>query len=316
MTAGLQWDEKSHPYSDPRNDWRQASQRDDPVQFVLERPVVHPPGTHFEYNGGLSILLAYLLERETGRHVDELAAELLFRPLGIADVRWDRLPGGITDTDGGLHLRPRDLARIGQLVLAGGTWQGRRVVSREWLERATRSQVSNPDGPDYGYQWWCGDFHHHGKADAAFLASGHGGQALFGLPGRGAVVVIAQDVFDNPVGPLNGLAILGRYVLPALDPACRPAPVVPVPAAALERYTGAYGAEVVAVTVFRRGEALWAEGSDGTSMMLEPLGHDRFRGTLFGLLDLRFVFAPDPDGTIGRVTSSFGFRETTLTRLP
>jgi hypothetical protein len=51
-------------------------------------------------------------------------------------------------------------------------------------------------------------------------------------------------------------------------------------------------------------------------MMLEPLGHDRFRGTLFGLLDLRFVFAPDPDGTIGRVTSAFGFRETTLTRLP
>ncbi|MBD3348992.1 MAG: serine hydrolase [Candidatus Eisenbacteria bacterium] len=314
MTAGLEWDEESHPYSDPRNDWNRASRSDDPVRFVLERPVVAQPGSEFEYNGGLSILLSYLVEREAERKADEFARDVLFGPLGIQDLRWERLPSGLTDTDGGLHLRPRDLARLGQLMLDGGTWRDEKVVSDEWVEISTRRHVENRNSPDYGYQWWCGDLHHHGRADYCYLASGHGGQAVFVFPDFGIVLVVCQEVFENPMGSLNGLAILNRYVLPAVDPASRPAATVDLPSRFLDRYVGTYELGPVSLTVSRTEDRLDARGSDGTSTELVSLGGHVFRGTLLGLLDVRYEFEAGADGEIEQVVATFGFRESVMAK--
>ncbi|MGD9402636.1 MAG: serine hydrolase [bacterium] len=312
MTAGLEWDEQSYPYSDPHNDWNKASRSDDPVRFVLERPVVTEPGTEFEYNGGLSIILSYLIENASGRKADEFAEEYLFGPLGIEEVRWDRLPSGLTDTDGGLHMRPRDMAKIGMLYLNGGIREGEQVVSRSWVEVSTRVHIENDNSPDYGYQWWCGDFHHHGKTDFTFLASGHGGQTVFVFPAFEAVAVIAQEVFDNPMGPMNGLAILNRYILPAIDPESKPAEAATLSQAELDLYTGIYETPQVSLTVTREDDTLHAQGSDGTSMVLVPLGDHSFRGVLLGLIDIHLEFEPGADGGIERLTSSFGFRETVM----
>ena len=314
MTAGLEWDEQSHPYSDPRNDWNKASRSDDPVRFVLERPVVVEPGAEFEYNGGLSIILSYMIENACGKKADEFAEEYLFGPLDIGDFRWDRLPSGLTDTDGGLHMRPRDMAKIGMLCLSGGVWEGKRIVSRRWLDLSTSVHIENDNSPDYGYQWWCGNFHHHGKTDFTFLASGHGGQAIFAFPAFNAVIVIAQEVFDNPMGAMNGLAILNRYILPAIDPESKPAEAKTLSRRELDTYTGTYESPQVSLTVTREGDALNAQGSDGTSMVLVPLGDHSFKGILFGLIDIRLEFQPGVDGNIDQVTSSFGFRETVMNK--
>ena len=314
MTAGLQWDEESHPYSDPRNDWNRASHSDDPVRFVLECPVEAEPGSVFEYNGGLSIILSYLIERESNLKADEFAEGALFGPLGISDLRWERLQSGLTDTDGGLHMRPRDMARIGQMTLDGGVWHGVSVISQDWVEASTRAYIENDNSPDYGYQWWCGDFHHHGKTDFSYLASGHGGQTIFVFPDLRAVVVISQEVFDNPMGSLSGLAILNRYVLPAVDPDSRPATAVELPSQMLARYAGTYEAGPVSLIVTLTDTGLHAQGSDGTSTDLVPLGGHAFRGTLLGLLDLWFEFAEGHEGEIEQLTSRFGFRETVMVK--
>jgi CubicO group peptidase (beta-lactamase class C family) len=242
MSAGLEWDEQSHPYSDPRNDWIRASRSDDPVGFVLRRPVVTEPGTVFNYNGGLSITLAHLVERGAGVGADRFAEQYLFGPLGITDYVWEHLPNGMTDTDGGLHLRPRDMAKLGQLYLDGGVWRGTRVVSQSWVRESTREHIVTEGQPNYGYQWWCGDFHFGDRAAFTYFASGHGGQKIYVFPDLDLVVVLTHAVFDNPMGELHNSAILARYVLAAATGKAPQPDPVRLDSVALARYVGEYAA--------------------------------------------------------------------------
>ncbi|MEE9270533.1 MAG: serine hydrolase, partial [Candidatus Krumholzibacteria bacterium] len=113
MTAGLEWDEDSYPYDDPRNDWVRVRGVDDPVRRVLEQAVDAAPGSVFVYSGGMSALVGALLDRASGGSPRAFAERELFDPLGISEYVWWDLAGGLIDVPGGLHLRPRDMAKIG-----------------------------------------------------------------------------------------------------------------------------------------------------------------------------------------------------------
>ncbi|MEJ2209469.1 MAG: serine hydrolase, partial [Anaerolineae bacterium] len=154
MTSGFEWDEETYPYGDPRNDCTHMQQVADPVRFVLERPLAHEPGTHFQYAGANSMLLSAILKRRTGMQAHQFAKQALFEPLGISGARWGLYANALTDTDGGLSLRPRDMAKIGRLYLDGGRWNGQQVVPASWVEASTRGQVTADAGARYGYQWW------------------------------------------------------------------------------------------------------------------------------------------------------------------
>jgi CubicO group peptidase (beta-lactamase class C family) len=95
------------------------------------------------------------MRKATGQPLDEFARANLFEPLGISAVEWKRVKGN-TDAGGGLRLRPRDMAKIGQLVLAGGRWNDRQIVSRNWTELSTAPQLEGTDNQSYGYLWWLG----------------------------------------------------------------------------------------------------------------------------------------------------------------
>jgi CubicO group peptidase (beta-lactamase class C family) len=113
MTAGFEWDEHTYPYSDPRNDCFRINHSDDPMKFLFERKLIHKPGTEFYYNGGLSLAISYLIETYTGKSVDRFAEAYLFKALGIQEYHWEAVTGGLIDTDGGLHLKPMDQAKLG-----------------------------------------------------------------------------------------------------------------------------------------------------------------------------------------------------------
>jgi CubicO group peptidase (beta-lactamase class C family) len=114
----------------------------------------------WNYNSGGVWLLGLLASKLSGRPLEEFAKASLFEPLGIRDWRWDRFPNGDPSASGGLRLRPRDLAKLGQLVLDGGLWKGRRIVSADWIKQMTARQ--SPRGwwfgfaRSYGYLWWQG----------------------------------------------------------------------------------------------------------------------------------------------------------------
>jgi CubicO group peptidase (beta-lactamase class C family) len=156
MTSGIRWDESTVTYTDPRNSCARMEQSDDWVRFVVSRPMEDAPGRTFVYNSGVTMLLEHILWSATGRHADVYAKEHLFGPLGIDDFHWKRTPTGHTDTEGGLYLAPRDLARIGYLYQNDGIWEGQRILPESWV-RATMSpavDVSTSNDWKYGYQWW------------------------------------------------------------------------------------------------------------------------------------------------------------------
>lgn len=198
MTAGLEWDEQSRSLRDPLNDltaWLDLarSTSEDPVRAVLERRVVAPPGTEFNYSGGLTNVLGQAIQNATGRRLDRFSRDHLFGPLGIDQVWWWLLRDDLVYASGDVALRPRDLARVGLMYLNRGTWNGRRILSPEWIEASasahTRFSPSAYPGTGttgYGYGWWVhSDLYGHG----AYAAWGWGGQGLVVMPEFDMVVV-------------------------------------------------------------------------------------------------------------------------------
>ena len=124
MTDGLDWREDL-PYSDPNNTANLLEASCDWVQFTIDRPMAREPGTVFNYNSGASQLLSHIFRVATGTDIEEYAVQNLFSPLGIKQHYWKRTASGIIDTEGGLYLRPQDLARLAFLFLKNGVWENR-----------------------------------------------------------------------------------------------------------------------------------------------------------------------------------------------
>lgn len=125
----------------------------DPVGYVLEQPVVISPGTVFNYSSGATTVLGRAVAKATGMRLDEYARARLFEPLGIADFEWaSPWATGETAAAAGLRLRPRDMATLGQLMLADGLWGGRRVLSAGWVAESTKPRIDVSSQYRYGHQ--------------------------------------------------------------------------------------------------------------------------------------------------------------------
>jgi CubicO group peptidase (beta-lactamase class C family) len=220
MTTGVSWDE-SDPYDDSRNDLNQMYFSPDPVRFMLEKPLDAMPGETFIYNCGVTNLLGEILNRKTGTPLAEFAGEELFAPLGITTYEWLTFPNApeMAVASSLLYLRPRDMAKIGQMILQQGAWDGRQVVSAEWIESSAAEAVpvSMDLGPSieptgYGYQWWRGTFA-NGDTEAVY-ASGWGGQFIFIMPNLSTVVVLTGSNYGRSDSAV--LELVNRYVLGSL----------------------------------------------------------------------------------------------------
>ena len=147
MSAGLEWHEIDTPYSQAANSSNLMFHGSDPYRYVLEQKVVAPAGEIWNYNSGTSKVIIAILTKVTGKALDELARTQLFEPLGIKDVSW---------SGSRLWLRPRDWAKIGQLVLNHGVWEGKQIVPASWVAQSTAEQIKARQPFSYGYQWWLG----------------------------------------------------------------------------------------------------------------------------------------------------------------
>lgn len=127
---------------------------EDAAQYVLDLGVIEEPGARFEYTNGVSHLLSCIVTETTGMSALEYARGRLFEPLGIAGVEWANDTMGRNWGYSGLYLTPHDMAKFGYLFLNEGEWDGRRIVSREWVEDATSRHLDGNLMPGYGYQWW------------------------------------------------------------------------------------------------------------------------------------------------------------------
>lgn len=201
MTTGIQWDESTVAYTDPANSCAGMERSTDWIQFVLDQPMADAPGARFVYSSGNTELLSQLIKQGTGQHAHEYAAQHLFGPLGITDSYWKTTPTGLADTEGGLYLTARDLAKIGYLYLNDGVWEGRRILPEGWVSTSTTALVDTrpgqPRSRKYGYQWWVLPTPDGGPT--AYAALGYGGQRLIVVPDRQLIAVFTGwNIYEHP----------------------------------------------------------------------------------------------------------------------
>lgn len=218
MTGGFDWNENL-PYVDPNNSANALEASYDWVDYVINRPMTREPGTAFNYSSGESQLLAHIFRRATGVDIEEYAARHLFAPLGIARWHWKRTPAGVVDTEGGLYLEARDLARLWQLWLNGGTWQGQRVVSDEWVRASVTPAIATSDAPGaarYGFKWWL-PRNPLDTSKVLWAGSGFGGQTPIAVPELDLVIVFNgwNILPSGPRPPAHLTERLLRAVRPA-----------------------------------------------------------------------------------------------------
>jgi CubicO group peptidase (beta-lactamase class C family) len=219
MTLGLDWNEDL-PYDDPANSEIAMEHAPDRYRFVLSQPIVAEPGARWRYNGGATALLAHLIARGTGVPLLDYAREKLFVPLGITGFVWTPGTNGEPSAASGLRLTPRDLAKLGQLVLDGGKWGAAQLVPRAWLDASFTRHAQVDDMLGYGYQWWLGKLMTDGKPWVAGF--GNGGQRLMVVPSRDLVVAILCGRYNEADAWKLPVKVLTDFVRPGGLKASRP----------------------------------------------------------------------------------------------
>ncbi len=199
MRSGLDWKEEDPSFVAMyrSRDW---------VQFMLDKPMAASPGTDFNYCSGCSHLLSAIVQETTGMKTRDYAEQYLFKPLGIADAKWETDASGIPIGGWGLQLIPRDLAKLGYLYLRNGQWDGKQIVSGQWVKRATEQHTRTDSDLGYGYQWWT-----YPSLDA-YVALGRGGQTIFVIPRLDLIVVTTAEMSNHdPV-----FRLIEEYIVPAV----------------------------------------------------------------------------------------------------
>jgi CubicO group peptidase (beta-lactamase class C family) len=192
---------------------------DDWVKAYLDLPMVAQPGTKGSYCSGGFYTAGRIVEVATGKPLPEFADEALFQPLGIdrADWKWNfTLDRSQRNEWGQIHLRPRDMLRLGMLIRDGGKWSNHQVISRSWIEAATSMQ-SRIDDDDYGlgiwHRWYGIPTAQGQRRIDTIMLSGNGGQKVQIVPSLDLIVVSTGAAFFVN-SPINDM--LARVLLPTL----------------------------------------------------------------------------------------------------
>ena len=270
------------------------------VQFMLDLPMSDEPGTRFVYNSGGSHLLSAIIREAAGKNALAFGREHLFGPLGISDVIWPFDPQGANNHGwGDLKLTPHDMAKLGYLYLHRGLWEGRQVLSPEWVEAATSKHVSTtwPAHNGYGYLWWI-------RSSVGYSAVGRGCQRISVVPDKDIVVVVTAGAGGSDEGEIekllpsliipaarsktplsanpDGLALLESKVRQAALSEARPKPVPPLPEMAHtvsgQTYvldTNMFGLKALSLTFQEQEQALFRVSTAEDNQTIElPVGLD------------------------------------------
>lgn len=171
----------------------------DPIGHILSKQLYARPGDSMYYRDADPQLISYAIQKLSGQTEEQLLKTHLFEPLGIRNYYWEPMPDGSTSGPHSLYLKPRDMARIGQLLLNQGKWEGQQLLDSSWIAESTSPHVQNEWQNivwDYGYYWWVLSEYE------AYTAVGHGGQYIMVVPHQNMVLVMISmpDTNDDYVG--------------------------------------------------------------------------------------------------------------------
>ena len=162
------------------------------VDYAAHLPVKYDPGTKFGYCSPGFHLLSSIVSAAAHSSELEFGRKYLFEPLGIRDIVWPSDPQGITHGWGNSHFYPRDFAKIGYLYLHGGQWEGKQILSADWIKRSISHHSDARPGVGYGYGWWL----YNEQQPRSYEANGRGGQKIMVLPEQDMIVVMTGGGYD------------------------------------------------------------------------------------------------------------------------
>lgn len=193
----------------PRRDW---------VRFFLDLPVQQPSLPLSRYCTAGVVTLGRVVKEATQQTTEQFVDAELFAPLGIRNYCWESFDEGQqVDTGGHFFLRSRDMAKIGQLVLQRGQWQGQQLISESWIDQSTREHSQYGDGQRYGYLWWLRRAPMNDTGVPYVTASGNGGQYIMIVPDYDLVVVFTGSNYNSQRDE-QPYSILTSTILPLFTP--------------------------------------------------------------------------------------------------
>jgi CubicO group peptidase (beta-lactamase class C family) len=198
MRTGLEWVEVDGAFEAMQKspDW---------LQYILDKPMVEPPGTRWNYCSICSHILTSVLQETTDINPRNFAEQNLFKPLGIPGVAWIADPAGIPLGAGGFRLTPRDMAKLGYLYLQDGQWDGQQIVSSAWVEKSTRTYAVVNEDLGYAYHWITV------PGMDGYAALGGGGQIILVIP-KYELVIVTTALTEESI-----FELINQYVLPAVQ---------------------------------------------------------------------------------------------------
>ena len=176
-----------------------------------------PPGKVWKYNGGTTQLLAAIIEKTTGKKIDQFANEYLFQPLGIKQFEWAKYPGtDLPAAASGLRLSSRSLLKFGLLYFNDGKSEDKQIVPQKWVEESFHPHVLRPDDGSYGYQFWLWQDTINNKPTPIVGCVGNGDQRIFFDKTNDLLIVTTAGNYNKWIIKKNAYALVKEYVYPAL----------------------------------------------------------------------------------------------------
>lgn len=193
----------------PNKDWYEA---------ILDLKTIRNPGDTAVYCSINPHLAGGVLARVAKRSLPDMMWDLLGEPMQMRNYFMNLSPRREAYFGGGMQFRPRDFMKLGQLYLNDGKWNGRRIISAEWIKRSTLPRYPIYPPQKYGYLWWMTEYAYGGRTLQAYFASGNGGNEVIVIPALDLVIATYGANYNERAGWDMVLRLIPQYVLPAIQP--------------------------------------------------------------------------------------------------
>jgi CubicO group peptidase (beta-lactamase class C family) len=219
MSSGLNWDEDV-PHGTKANDETQMERGSNPIEYVLNKPILYAPGTIWKYNSGGVQVLAEIIKEATGYRIDDFANKFLFEPLSIKEYKWIKSHRNFPAAASGLRLTSRDLLKLGLLYINNGKWNNQQVLSDSFVSETLKTQIFREQKnttKGYSFLFWTQTDTVSNIQFPLFIARGNGGQRIFINKDSNLIVVITAGNYNKPALINIPELVFDKYILTALN---------------------------------------------------------------------------------------------------
>lgn len=202
--------------SNPKSEGNETTMNysDDWIQFTLDLPMIDVPNGRGMYCSGNPIIVGRIVEKATKMTLPDFAKQTLFNDLGIKNFKWNFKPDATSaETFCQLYLTSRDMTKLGLLYLNKGMWNGKQVVSKDWVQQSLAKHAV-VQGVNYGYLWWLKYLEVNGVRYNGKVAQGNGGQKIYIWEDQNMITVITGGNYNTQS---SSDELIQKYILPSFN---------------------------------------------------------------------------------------------------